>query len=294
MIYSRLDSVTSLLPQVKSEMIAMIDKERSTYHCHDYLCSSNVEVTADDRQQLVDWCLAMVDTCSFQRETVAIAINLFDRFLSVPSEFASVALQDQREFQLVVLTSLYIAIKMNERVAFSSELLSGVSRGGYTIEEIEDAEKMILHGLGWRINGPTPLQMALHILSLMQIGEILSTGSLNDLLNKVKYQTEIASRDYNLSIQRSSTIALMVLFKAFKQLPHDTRIQFFTSLLPVLHSFDFDSNCKRFIASGVLQSERNLNCSHAGSGAEEPWISPVEPGENEIRQPMNCAQIHLR
>jgi hypothetical protein len=106
--------------------------------------------------------------------------------------------------------------------------------------------------------------MALHILSLMQIGEILSTGSLNDLLNEVKYQTEIASRDYNLSIQRSSTIALMVLFKAFKQLPHDTRIQFFTSLLPVLRFFDFDSNCKRFVASGVLQSEEEFELRSRG------------------------------
>ena len=245
----------SNLPQVKEAITAMIEKEKSAYCCHDYLGGSNVEVTADDRRQLVDWCFALVDRCSFQRETVAIATNLLDRFLSVPSKFASIALQDQRELQLLAMTSLYIAIKTNERVAFSSQLLSAASHGGYTIEEIEDTEKLILYGLGWRINGPTPLQMALHILSLMQVGKIILSESLTDLLNEVQYQTEVVAKDYNMSIQRSSTITLIILFKTFQQFPHDTRIQLFTSLLTVLQSFDFDSTCKRLIASCVLESE---------------------------------------
>jgi hypothetical protein len=239
----------------------MIAKESSVYHCKDYLSSSSFEVTADDRKKLVDWCFCAVDVCSFQPETVVIAINLLDRYLSIPSEFGSECLQDRREFQLLALSCLYIAIKTNERIAFSSQMVSELSHGGYTVEEIEHTEKIILCGLSWRVNGPTSLQMALHILSLMGIDKLVSKQSLICVINEVAYQTERATQDYYNSIQRPSTVALMILIKAFQQLDDNTRIELFASSLPLLQAFDFDRKCKRSVAAGCVPSVSRLPVS---------------------------------
>jgi hypothetical protein len=237
-------------------LAVMIQKESSAYQCQDYLVSSvtAIEVTADDRKQLVDWCFSIVDICSFQRETVATAMNLLDRYLSIPSAFAVECLQDRREFQLLALSCLYIAIKTNERIAFSSQMLSDVSHGGYSVQEIEYTEKMILCSLQWRVNGPTSLQMALHILSLMGLHEILPQQALSELINEVQYQTEIATRDYYISIQRPSTVALTILKKTLQQLEYQRRIELFASLLPILQFFDFDVTCKS--VEGFMQETR--------------------------------------
>jgi hypothetical protein len=96
-------------------LTVMIEKESTVYHCQDYLSISSCEVTADDCRKLVNWCFSIVNICMFQRETVAIAMNLLDRYLSIPSEFGSECIQDRREFQLLALSCLYIAIKTNER-----------------------------------------------------------------------------------------------------------------------------------------------------------------------------------
>ena len=244
-----------------SILAAMIAKESSVYHCKDYLSSSSFEVTADDRKKLVDWCFCAVDVCSFQPETVVIAINLLDRYLSIPSKFGSECLQDRREFQLLALSCLYIAIKTNERIAFSSQMVSELSHGGYTVEEIEHTEKIILCGLSWRVNGPTSLQMALHILSLMGIDKLLSKQSVSGVISEVQYQTKKAARDYYASIQRPSTIALTILIKAFQLFDYNTRIELCTALLPVLQAFDFDVKCKRSVAAGYVQSVSGLPAS---------------------------------
>jgi hypothetical protein len=126
-------------------------------------------------------------------------------------------LQDCREFQLLALSCLYIAIKINEHAAFSSEHFSTLSRGVCITKEIEDI-KIILNRLSWLINGLTSLQIVMYLLLIMGIQCHLSKRVLNHLLNEVKYQSEKAIRDYILSIKRPSTVALKILFKSLKQL----------------------------------------------------------------------------
>jgi hypothetical protein len=228
----------------------MIQKEQSAYSCNDYLRAydSSDIITAEDRQLLVDWCFAIIDVCNFQRETVSIAMNMFDHFLSIQSIESIVALQNQSELQLVAVSSLYIATKTNERVAFSSEFLANISRGRYTVQEIEVVEKIILKGLSWRINGPTVLQMAMYILSLMNVSRFLDQDSKDALINEVKHLTAIAVRDYDLFIQRPSTVALTILFRSFQKLAYEERVELFIGLLPLLQEFDFDMSCKKSIA----------------------------------------------
>jgi hypothetical protein len=215
----------------------MLQKEQHVYRYKDYLAPfrgmSQDSVTPEDRTALVDWCFAIVDACNLQRETVSIAVNLLDRFMSIPSPESLIALQDRRQIQLLAITSLYIAIKINERVAFPSNMFVTLSNDGYSLQEIEETEKIILCRLGWRINGPTVLQISMHILSLMNVEGLLDEGTYYSLLNEVQYQSEVAIRDYDISISRLSTVALTILFKSFNELEAHTRLVFFHRVAPI-------------------------------------------------------------
>jgi hypothetical protein len=121
-----------------------------------------------------------------------------------------------KQIPTLALSCLYIAINMNERMAFSSTMFSDASHGGYPAQEMEHTEKIVICGLSWHVNGPTSRQIAFHILSLMGIDKLVSKQSLICVINEVEYQTERATQDYYNSIQRPSTVALMILIKAFQ------------------------------------------------------------------------------
>ena len=134
---------------VADSLAAMIMRERTNASCsyyEGYLNSSDPNfITVDDRMALVDWCYSVVDHCQFSRETVASAMEMVDRFLSMPSSSADdavrvsdEALRDQSKFQLITVAALYTSIKINETIVISSDLFSEMCSRAYTVEEIED------------------------------------------------------------------------------------------------------------------------------------------------------------
>eukprot|EP00984_Skeletonema_dohrnii_P038447 scaffold41690_cov167-Skeletonema_dohrnii-CCMP3373.AAC.2 len=175
---------------VADTLAAMIKREEeqlttSSWHEDGYLDPSDpTMITADDRKKLVDWCYQFVDHCQLSRVTVASAMEMVDRFLSITSTSACIsnsadanattigavsdgALRDQSKFQLLTVTALYVAIKVNERVAISSDLFAEMCSQVYTVQEIEDMECVLLSGLSWRCHAPTAHDVGLSILSLI-------------------------------------------------------------------------------------------------------------------------------
>lgn len=120
------NSLTRDTATAAESLSIMIKNEQTNYIKSDYLYSTVIDdidtgrrITENDRIKIVDWCYSLIDHCEFNRETVAIAIELTDRYLSQASSSASTcrALQDRNHFQLVAMTALYIAIKTNEKLA---------------------------------------------------------------------------------------------------------------------------------------------------------------------------------
>eukprot|EP00986_Skeletonema_menzelii_P020322 scaffold30830_cov411-Skeletonema_menzelii.AAC.1 len=155
----------------------MIKREQlaTSWHEGGYLNPSDpTMITADDRKKLVEWCYSFVDHCQLSRETVASAMEMVDRFLSTAStccnnisNAADAALRNQSKLQLLTVTALYVAIKINERARFSSNQFAEICKGAYSTEEIEDMERVLLSGLSWRCHAPTAHQVGLTILSLI-------------------------------------------------------------------------------------------------------------------------------
>ena len=195
----------------------MLQKEQTVYRSRDYLAnpsSSRQVIDEGDRTKMVDWCYRIVDTCQLEREIVAIAMEMVDRFLSKPSKVSEGVLRDRIQFQLLTLTSLYVAIKSNEKTALGSDFFSHISGELYTAKEIESMERTLLNELSWCISAPTCVQMAHHILSLLSSHLTFDKMSQDAIFDEVMFQTEHAVRDFFFVTQRPSTVALAAIFNS--------------------------------------------------------------------------------
>lgn len=163
----------------------------------------------------------MVDFCSFNRETVAVAMSYLDRFLLTPAGLP--VLGDTNAFQLAAMTSLYTAVKIHEPEIMGVDLVSKLSRGQYTADEIEAMEYTMLQGLAWRVNTPTALSFVRSFL------ELLPPGTLEESIAEAaydlsKFQSELAIGDYNLVPIQASTLAYASIINSLEGLAVEATI----------------------------------------------------------------------
>jgi len=224
--------------------------------------ANTVQITESDRLKLVDWCYNVVDQLEFDREIVAMTMELVDRFLSTPSNnnnnIATIReqiLQDRRQYQLLAISSLYLTIKTSAKLVLGSEFFSALSHNSYSIQEIEDMEYTILTSLKWRIYAPTPVEMAHSILALTLPDTNLTKGTWGYILDEVRFQTEYAVRDYYFTTQRRSTIALAAIFNTLDQIGEGDRRAVLRALFCNIggRNSEFDLNIVLVMARSKLQ-----------------------------------------
>lgn len=97
------------------------------------------------RTTLVDWLLQVHLRYHLLPETLWIAVNILDRFLSV-------RVVSTQKLQLVGLTALFIAAKYEEILAPSVDEFVYMADRGYTKDEILKGERIILQTLDFNIS----------------------------------------------------------------------------------------------------------------------------------------------
>ena len=148
------------------------------------------------RRKLCEWSFEVVDHFGMEREVVSIAMNYLDRMVA---KFVARQLRPQqggrvnedgltddgseeplprhlakRQFQLVAVASLYIAVKLHgeseeldmDRRSLNVNVFVELSRGIFQADAIEEMERNLLFNLDWHLNPPTPLKF---IASLMRL-----------------------------------------------------------------------------------------------------------------------------
>jgi hypothetical protein len=232
---------------VTESLTVMMEKERSVYKCSDYLKGTlglRGVIDKEDRTKMVEWCYSVVDICQLEREAVAMAMEMVDRFLSKKSSrsVAMDVLRDRIQFQLLTMTALYISIKISTKIALGSDLFSMISRDLYPIKEIEAMEMILLQELSWCISAPTCVQTAHHILTLMSTHVTFDETTWATILNEIEYQAEYAVRDYYFVTQRPSTVALAAILNATDRFDkkHESQDAVCT-VLSILKSAKFES-----------------------------------------------------
>mmetsp|Transcript_9269 Transcript_9269/g.19742 ORF Transcript_9269/g.19742 Transcript_9269/m.19742 type:complete len:369 (+) Transcript_9269:258-1364(+) len=277
-------------------------------------------VDADCRTKMAEWCAQVIDFCKFSRETVGIGMSYLDRFMATGARRAREAMADRKDYQLAAMTTLYMAIKINEPLEMETKLLSDLSRGCYTSVEIATMEIDILGALGWRVAGPTPLAFVQHFLAVgLHDTEAAANPALEaTLLDFSRFQTELAIGIPALLSVSPSRIALAAILNSMEAIddvamnPFE-RISFYRAieatsgidpsakeLLPIrsllMDSFvrnsgvDFKQVATQ-LGLGAQRQRATKSCSLSGSEGSDVEVSPVcvsQTGANGMKK-QRCA-----
>lgn len=179
--------------------------------CADYLAlggdSQAVPVPSDRvseawRRKLVEWCFEVVDHFNFDREVVSFAVDYLDRIVAIKTKIAKEALP-KREFQLLAVTSLYMAIKIHgetdekegPRRKLRISAFVELSRGFFAVDVIEAMERQLLDSICWRVNPPTCLRFIATFLPLCpkwQAGKAPHSTVVGGIYDVARYLTELS------------------------------------------------------------------------------------------------------
>jgi len=207
---------------VSSRIAAMQRQEESfTYRCSDYLPKKGLEgwpsataevgpVDASCRAKLVEWNRSITEFFGLSRDTVSVATSYMDRYLSSGTEDAQQALFDTQRYQLLFMTSLFIAVKINEPKDIDPSLLSKLSNGKYKAKDFIETERKMLKALNWRLSCPTAMDFVWHFLSLLPTHGVIP-GLKSVIMDFARQQIEIAVGDYNLVSVKPSEIAVSAI-----------------------------------------------------------------------------------
>lgn len=105
-------------------------------------------ITPSIRSTLVEWMADVSHGCQHMPETLFMAVNYLDRYLSINP----VPLQ---RLQLIGVTCLYLSAKLNDIAVPQIDEYSYVTEYSYTTDDIIDAEREILTALEFNLVVPT-------------------------------------------------------------------------------------------------------------------------------------------
>jgi hypothetical protein len=227
------------MEEAVSRMEAMRYQEETIYASSDYLEPASYhsrplhhsngyevdtimfDVDAECRTKMAIWCYQVIDFCKFSRETAQISMSYLDRYLL--TDEGSVALFDRSLFQLASMTALYTAVKIHEPEAMDPKLVANLSRGLYTIDEIEEMERDMLTALDWRVNPPTSLSYCREFLKIIP-DEILDSSMRETVYELSKVQIELSVREHAYIAVKPSTTAFCSFMNAIESLVYDEQV----------------------------------------------------------------------
>jgi len=148
-------------PQRASEYAAdvfasLLDKERAFLPKPDYM-DAQADLNGKMRAILIDWLVEVHMKYRLRPETMFLAVNIIDRYLSVRPV-------RRNKLQLLGVTAMFIAAKFEEIDPPKVKDFSYITEHTYSKKEILNMECSVLFALGYQISVPT----AAHMLNRLQ------------------------------------------------------------------------------------------------------------------------------
>ncbi|KAL7469970.1 hypothetical protein ACHAXS_010218 [Conticribra weissflogii] len=202
----------------------LLNQENTSYRITDYLSPSHQLQTAQLhgdffqtqqdaailskqkshwRSKLCAWMYCIVDTHDLSRELVSIALSYMDRYLS------KVWMNYSDDFQLVGMTSLYIAIKLYRHHGKCAGICSfaKLSKGIFNEQDFLTMEDNVLNTLEWRMHPPTAVSYLELLIYFVPRGAT-HPFTRKDLFERVKFLLELSSTVHYFFAKKPSCIAI--------------------------------------------------------------------------------------
>ena len=202
------------------------------------------------RRRTCEWMYDICDHFKLNREVVAIAIFYVDRYFTLTH--SSEVPVPTRQFQLVALTSLFMAIKVHgekdyqvetdqdDSIEFNLSFCASISRNQFTPQEIECCEQSLLQLLDWHVN------------------PVVTSNVIDALTNYLSLTS--AHPDAILSIYECAKhLAELAVSVPALSIEHKPSVIAFASILYALDVWDIDSVQLHAEFQAVL---REAFCSH--------------------------------
>lgn len=190
-----------------SKIDALRRQEDECQTCINFInLSTNNEIDETCRTSMVVYLQKIGKALKLSPETVWQSISFFDRYLSSGKGKSNDALQDKYRFQLVAISSFYIAVKLYEQVELSVGTLAKLCKGYYAKEDILEGEEDILFALNFRLATPTPGEFIRHYMHLLP-SDIID----NKLLKECEKRVEYTSTDIYFTFCKPSCVGASVL-----------------------------------------------------------------------------------
>ncbi|KAI1549832.1 hypothetical protein PtrCC142_002878 [Pyrenophora tritici-repentis] len=188
-------------PLMVSEYVVEIfeylkELEIATMANPDYM-DSQTELEWKMRGILVDWLLEVHTRFRLLPETLFLAVNIIDRFLS-----AKIVQLDR--LQLVGVTAMFIASKYEEVLSPHVQNFRHVADDGFTEEEILSAERFVLAALNYDLSYPNPMNFLRRISKADNYD--IQTRTLG------KYLLEIGCLDHRFLAHPPSQVAAAAMY----------------------------------------------------------------------------------
>ena len=151
------------------------------------------------RGVLIDWLIEVHTRFHLLPETLFLAVNIIDRFLSV-------RVVELEKLQLVGITAMFIASKYEEVLSPHVSNFRHVADDGFTEEEILKAERFVLQALNYDLSYPNPMNFLRRI----------SKADNYDIQTRTvgKYLLEISLLDHKCMEYHPSHIAAASMYLA--------------------------------------------------------------------------------
>ncbi|KAF4510497.1 hypothetical protein G6O67_002377 [Ophiocordyceps sinensis] len=148
---------------------------------------------------LIDWLIEVHTRFSLLPETLFLAVNIIDRFLS-----QKVVQLDR--LQLVGITAMFVASKYEEVMSPHVENFKRITDNGFSEAEILSAERFVLSTLNYNLSYPNPMNFLRRV----------SKADNYDIQSRTigKYLTEISLLDHRFMAYRPSHSAAAAMYLA--------------------------------------------------------------------------------
>jgi Cyclin, N-terminal domain/Cyclin, C-terminal domain len=162
----------------------------------------------------------VVDHFDCPRDVVCVSMNFVDRYLCVSLLKANKDSMDKRQFKLLCLACLYLALKLEKPNLIPMDTLRALSRDIFTRSELVTMEQGVLRKLNWRLHPPTCFSFlecyALHVQGCMVPSPFMDYDVIVD---SARFMIELSVIDYFFVSRRPSHVAIGALLNALDEDP---------------------------------------------------------------------------
>mmetsp|Transcript_1599 Transcript_1599/g.2200 ORF Transcript_1599/g.2200 Transcript_1599/m.2200 type:complete len:299 (-) Transcript_1599:99-995(-) len=199
--------------KAKEELWTMLEQEASSYIIKfDYLAAIKIkndgaggkdELTEGFRRLVCGWLFEVVDHFNYDRDIAAIATYYIDQTTAIQMQKQDKTVQ-RREYQLIGVTSLYLAIKLHGGHEDASrpdiQSFANLSNSQFSVKEIEGKELEMLTMMDWHLNPPSSSRVVVNLIYFIPeyweedetSGGKSSKAEISSIFEVSRYLTELS------------------------------------------------------------------------------------------------------